>query len=143
MHRGNLFEAAEGKPKAHCVSADLAMGKGIALQFRQRYGKPPQVLGKSPAVVGEVIVQIPDEGTDRTEVFHLVTKQTWRNLPTVDDLMSTMKSLRRELEHRNLREVWMPKIACGLDRMDWDKQVFPLLYDVFFGWEGTVHVVVQ
>lgn len=36
--RGNLFSCKETASLAHCVSADLHMGKGIASTFKQRFG---------------------------------------------------------------------------------------------------------
>lgn len=35
---GDLFQCPEHFAFAHCVSEDLAMGKGIAKQFSTRYG---------------------------------------------------------------------------------------------------------
>lgn len=36
---GDLFETESNIPLAHCVSADLKMDKGIALEFRRKFGK--------------------------------------------------------------------------------------------------------
>jgi len=38
--KANLFTYQEGKTSlAHCVSKDLMMGRGIALEFKNKYGR--------------------------------------------------------------------------------------------------------
>jgi O-acetyl-ADP-ribose deacetylase (regulator of RNase III) len=36
---GDLFDAPADAALAHCVSQCLTMGKGIAVRFKQRYGR--------------------------------------------------------------------------------------------------------
>ena len=36
-HIGDLFSAPVTASLAHCVSADLHMGKGVAVEFRNRF----------------------------------------------------------------------------------------------------------
>ena len=36
--RGDLFSCPDTASLAHCVSADMRMGKGIAVEFKERYG---------------------------------------------------------------------------------------------------------
>ncbi len=36
--KGDIFETDPSMPLAHCVSSDLEMTKGIALEFRRRFG---------------------------------------------------------------------------------------------------------
>lgn len=38
MVRGDLFSCPGSASLAHCVSADMRMGKGIAVEFKKRYG---------------------------------------------------------------------------------------------------------
>ena len=38
MVRGDLFSCPGTASLAHCVSADMRMGKGIAVEFKKRYG---------------------------------------------------------------------------------------------------------
>lgn len=35
---GDLFSCPENEALAHCVSQDFAMGKGIAVQFKKKFG---------------------------------------------------------------------------------------------------------
>ena len=39
---GDLFDTPKDTALAHCVSSDLKMSSGIALQFRRRFGRPQQ-----------------------------------------------------------------------------------------------------
>lgn len=36
---GNLFSVSDNVSLAHCVSVDLCMGKGIAVEFKKRFGR--------------------------------------------------------------------------------------------------------
>lgn len=36
--KGDLFSCPESSSLAHCVSADLAMGKGVAVLFKRKFG---------------------------------------------------------------------------------------------------------
>ena len=36
--KGDLFYCSESESLAHCISADVAMGKGIAVIFKKKFG---------------------------------------------------------------------------------------------------------
>ena len=41
--KGDLFSCPQNASMAHCVSRDLAMGKGIAVLFKKRFGHIQQL----------------------------------------------------------------------------------------------------
>lgn len=137
--RTDLFEAGAGHSKAHCVSADLALGAGVAKQFRVRYGAPRP--GTQPRV-GDCVVQNVVDDDEPAFVFHLVTKERFWHKPSLATLRSALAALRDALRERALTEVWMPRIGCGLDRLNW-QDVAPMILEVLSDWAGVVHVAVQ
>jgi len=53
--QGDVFSCALAASLCHCVSQDLAMGKGIAVQFKQRYGQVSELKAQH-AGIGEAAV---------------------------------------------------------------------------------------
>lgn len=138
FHKGDLFELAYGECKVHCVSADLAMGKGIATEFRKKYGKP--VLEKKPRV-GECVAQTVKEGGKEITIFHLITKEKYYEKPTGETLSAALKSLADKKEEKKFTSLWMPKIGTGLDKLDWEKDVLPAVKNLAKETQITVNVV--
>lgn len=107
----DLFSVPEDYYFIHCVSADFALGKGIALEFKKRFDMKNKL--KASGQSGKCIL------IDR--VFNLVTKETWRHKPTMDNITECLHELRNQVAEKNIKKIAMPKIACGLDGMDWNE----------------------
>ena len=114
MVRGDLFSCPGSASLAHCVSADMRMGKGIAVEFKKRYGHVEE-LKKQRAEPGGVAV-LKHEGAF---VFYLVTKQRYFHKPTYESLESSLRSLSERCVASDVKELCMPTIGCGLDGLDW------------------------
>lgn len=116
----DLFSVPEDYFLVHCVSADFALGKGIALEFRKRFDMKNKLrdCGKS----GKCIL------IDR--VFNLVTKETWRRKPTMQNVTECLYEIRKQVTEKEIKKLAMPKIACGLDGLDW-KEVSEQVRGVF------------
>lgn len=138
IHKGDLFDLSFGKPKVHCVSADFAMGKGIAQKFRTQYGRPSP---DEEVPVGACYPQAFSEGGNDSFIFHLVTKSKYYHKPTRGSITEALDNLRSLAEARDIKELWMPKIGTGLDRLDWDSQVYPAIINAFNDFTGEIHVV--
>jgi len=89
---GDLFSAPKTHSLAHCVAADLGMGAGIAVKFKEVYGKVDE-LRVQKAVSGEVAV-LKD---DQRYIYYLVTKpQSW-DKPTYDSLQASLEKMREHM----------------------------------------------
>ena len=132
---------------AHCISADFAMGAGIALQFQkrlqtktrlcQKYGNRVttwQCEQKFPGGPGECLL----EG----RVLNLVTKQYYYQKPTVQTMRNALMSMRNLCVLHNIHKIAMPRIGCGLDKMSWPV-VSKMVQDVFAGEDIDIVVCVQ
>ena len=122
---GDLFEAPIQSAFAHCVSQDLRMGMGIAMEFRKRFGGIETIkrLGK---VVGECAA-FDFEGR---KIFNMITKFAFNQKPFYSDLESCLIAVRQACADAGIVELAMPKIGCGLDRLDWTF-VVRLVHDTF------------
>lgn len=129
---GNLFTAPADYTLAHCISADCAMGMGIALQFRNR-GVRDMLLGAAENGrlrwdgEGYCLTAYTDDGR---RVFNLVTKEKFFMKPTYNTLRQSLMAMRRRLRGETNPKIAMPRIGCGLDKLDWE-QVYQIITDVF------------
>lgn len=132
--QGDLFTCSSTASLCHCVSADMAMGKGIAVQFKKRFGQVSQ-LKEQKAGIGEAAV-LHKPGQGNAFVYYLVTKSRYFHKPT-------LQSVRRSCEWMTLRNevncIAMPRIACGLDGLRWP-DVKEVLADVFSNTNITIQV---
>ncbi|CAH1988941.1 unnamed protein product [Acanthoscelides obtectus] len=92
------------------------MLRGIAKVFLRIFGRVYELRQTNPEV-GEVL-QITEEGTNR-KIFYLVTKEASHQKPNYEDVWSALCSLREVLLAEDLRKLAIPKLACGLDNLDW------------------------
>lgn len=100
---GDLFlDAPPEASLAHCVGADLRMGAGIAVEFRERYGNLHHLrsLGRGPGQVATLPLFKPNGQIDKY-IFNVVTKPRSANClprpeefrPAVHELAQLCKSL--------------------------------------------------
>jgi len=112
----NLFTSSHSL--AHCVSEDFAMGAGIAVQFKKMWGN--EIL----SVVGSRIIKfpccVPVQIGDRY-IFNLVTKKYYNYFPTYNTLKKALIEMFEFAQANHIDTIAMPKIAAGLDRLDWSR----------------------
>lgn len=111
---GDLFTCDNKISLAHCVSADFRMGVGIALKFKTWFGSMLQ-LKKQNIEPGSVAYINMDQRT----VFYLVTKKNYWNKPTILNFTNSIRALKQELIKLKISKIAMPKIGCGLDKLNW------------------------
>ncbi|BFF99159.1 ADP-ribose glycohydrolase OARD1 [Drosophila madeirensis] len=131
---GDLFSAPKTHSLAHCVGADLAMGAGIAVKFKEVYGKVDELRAQK-AASGDVAVL---KDNDRY-IYYLVTKpQSWGK-PTYESLQSSLEQMREHMRKNNVKQLAIPRIGCGIDGLEWNKVSGVLEY--VFGQEQLEIVV--
>lgn len=143
---GDLFREAQGRVLAHCISADFALGAGIAVKFKEM-GVKEALQNAFPDYAkkwtqGECIVtHIHSDVT-----CNLVTKRYCYEKPTYENLQSALDSMKefleRELEYTKTLQVGMPLIGCGIDGLEWDR-VSQMVKDTFSDLEGLDVLVVK
>lgn len=131
----DLFEFVANSDKdyvlAHCVSADYVLGGGIAVEFVKRYDMRNKLRmvgrGTYPACI------------KIDNVYNLVTKETVWHKPTYQTVRDTLEKLRDKMLTSDEKFLAIPKIACGLDGLDWEK-VQQLIVAVFWQTDITIDV---
>ncbi len=121
----DLFTVPQGYYLAHCISADFALGAGIAKTFDKVYNMrfklfrdydPYEYDGGDALLIDNV--------------FNLVTKDKCYHKPTYESLRESLEVMKRIMGLGAITKLAMPKISSGLDRLDWD-EVYDIICEVF------------
>lgn len=120
----DLFSVPKEYYLCHCISADFALGAGIAVEFNRRFNMRQKLFQYiSEPITRETCILI-----DR--VLNLVTKEFYYNKPTYDSLEFALKVMKNVCISNNITQVAMPTIGCGLDGLKWNK-VKEIIQNVF------------
>lgn len=125
----------------HCISADAAMGAGVALALVRKYPDlKPTVRSilkttHSDTLVGHVVFYA--DSYSHTLIANMVTKQNYWDKSTttpsgyyLKNLKECLENVRSVMDGLNEKKLVMPKIGCGLDRCNWN-DVLQLIDKVF------------
>lgn len=52
-------------------------------------------------------------------IYYLITKEYSNNKPTYNSLTAAIKKLRDLIIKHNVKKLAIPRIGCGLDKLDW------------------------
>lgn len=136
---GDLFaeEIRSNYALCHCISSDFALGAGIAKVFAAMGVKkqlaelyPNEWQGRGYCLITE---------TNGVTVGNLVTKERYIHKPTLITLRQALEDLRTQALERNLQKIAMPKIGCGLDKLEW-ADVREVIQEVFGGTDTEIIV---
>ena len=117
---GDLFSAGSEPLYVHCISADFVLGAGIAAEFTRR-GVKAELRSTYPMNVWYGVgYGLPASMSDGCMVYNLVTKAKCNDKPTIVTLQDALDSLREYVISHNITKIVMPKIGCGLDKLNWD-----------------------
>lgn len=128
--QGDLFDENILREYAlcHCISSDFALGAGIAKKFA--------AMGVKKKLIEQYNKQWQGRGyclfieTDGVLAANLVTKERYFHKPTLETLRQSLEDMRGQAVERGLKKLAMPKIGCGLDKLQWD-EVREVIKDVF------------
>lgn len=119
----DIFEVPHDYYLAHCISSDLVMGAGIAVEFQKRYNIREMLVGR-PQRLDHPKTAL----TDR--VFNLITKEKYFHKPTYASLYITIEQMKTIAGTLGITKIAMPTIGCGLDKLEW-KNVKNMITEVF------------
>ena len=121
----DIFTVDSSYTFVHCISADFALGKGIALEFQKRFGTRDAIQSRAKPFsipVGNCIYTTP--------VLSMITKGKATSLPTYETMYEALYHLRIATDKLGIERIAMPLIGCGLDKLKWPI-VRALIKDIF------------
>lgn len=121
----DLFTVPQGYYLAHCISADFALGAGIAKAFDEVYNMRFKLFREYDNYTYE--------GGDALlidNVFNLVTKPKYYHKPRYEAVREALEAMRDIMDMNAITKLAMPLIGCGLDKLDWN-EVYTIICEVF------------
>jgi O-acetyl-ADP-ribose deacetylase (regulator of RNase III) len=125
----DLFLVGEEYALAHCISADVAMGAGIAKQFDKKFPMMKGVVKTRHSGIGTACMYAYWD-KEFTYIFNLITKNLYWHKPTLRALRDSLIDLRNQCLKFTIKYLAMPRIGCGLDKLNWD-EVKPMIEEIF------------
>lgn len=128
---GDLFDYGGERCLVHCISADFALGKGIAAEFQRRFQTRDRLRERYKDYLSRYREEkllgdcLPVDG-----VMNLVTKERYWGKPTYQSMEAALQALKRLCRQEGIEGLAMPCIGCGLDRLAWGK-VSAMIREVF------------
>jgi O-acetyl-ADP-ribose deacetylase (regulator of RNase III) len=125
--KGNLFESS-AQTIINTVNLKGVMGKGLALQFKDRF---PGLFGSYVNDVLDKKIQIGSptiwKGPEKW-VINFPTKDDWRKPSEYSYIEKGLAGLRGKLDEWGVLSLALPPLGCGLGSLDWNK-VKPMIED--------------
>ena len=128
----DIFES-EAEVLVNPVNCKGVMGKGLALQFKNRF---PQIYetyhrdcGKGALKAGFCYFYHHYNGK---VVACLTTKDDWREMSKLNWVKSGIRQLRALMEDGHFTSVAIPQVGCGLGGLDWNR-VRPMILEELHG----------
>lgn len=132
---GDLF-ACDSQTITCPINAVGAMGRGLALEFRQRvpglydyYQKHyPRSYSRTTSRANELqVFKVPDG----RQVLLFPTKDHWKNPSTVMLVQQNLETLAELYERRfGITSLAIPALGCGLGGLSYDRDVRPLIHSI-------------
>lgn len=128
----DLFTVPQGYYLGHCISSDFALGAGIAKQFDEIYDMKTKLKKERELfkMIGAGNIGGVGSAVVIDNVFNLITKDKYWHKPTYSTLTSSLLDMCGYMEEHLITKLAIPKIGCGLDRLEWDV-VLEILQDLF------------
>ena len=123
IEKGDIFAIESVYSYAHGCNCAGAMGKGIALQFRDKYPKMyeeyKQMCKDGEYCPGDVF----DYNYGNGHIYNLGTQVTWRTRAKIEYIENATRD--------NVKSIALPAIGAGLGGLQWDdvKRLFDKVSD--------------
>lgn len=117
---GDIFNLQNIPNYAHGCNCAGAMGKGIALQFRDKfpemYVEYKKMCKEGRFVLGDIYVYNYGIGT----IFNLATQVTWRTKADIKAIEDALVKMLNYADENRIYAIALPKIGAGLGDLSWN-----------------------
>ena len=122
--KGDLL-SSDAQALVNTVNTVGVMGKGIALQFKNRfpvnYSVYREACKKGTFSVGQVLVVEDGDLMNKKFIVNFPTKAHWKGNSTYEYVHSGLKALRDAIVKHNIKSIAIPPLGCGNGGLDWSK----------------------
>lgn len=100
------------------------MGKGIALQFKQKYPENfkdyKKACDNNELIVGKVFVTETNNMLNPKYIVNFPTKEHWKNPSRIQYIVDGLKDLKRFIIESKIRSITIPPLGTGNGGLDWN-----------------------
>jgi O-acetyl-ADP-ribose deacetylase (regulator of RNase III) len=141
---GDIF-AQDAQALVNPVNCVGVMGKGLALQFKQKFplnfNLYRRACMKDELQPGRILTCSTGRETPSV-IINLPTKRHWRDSSRMEDIEAGLDALAREIRARRLSSVAIPALGAGLGGLEW-REVRKAIEEKLSGLEGTEITVLE
>lgn len=116
----DLFSVPQGYYLAHSISADFALGAGVAKEIDRRYNMQIRLNDLADMLGYDTPESRVGQCFPVGNVCNLVTKKKKFQRPEYRDLQVALDATKEFLEANHIDKLAVPLIGCGSDRLNWD-----------------------
>lgn len=120
IESGNIFNIEGVQSYAHGCNCVGAMGKGIALQFKEKfpgmYLEYKRRCKEGRFKLGDVFEYNYGNGF----IFNLGTQANWRTKADIEAIEQSLKKMFLISSKVDVQKIALPKIGAGLGKLEWD-----------------------
>lgn len=130
--QGNILEA-KVEALVNTVNCVGAMGKGLALTFKQAYPEnflQYQVACRAGEVRSGAMFITTTNLTNPHYIINFPTKRHWKEKSYLQDIETGLVALVAEAKKLKIQSTAIPALGCGLGGLNW-KEVEPLIINAF------------
>ena len=121
---GNLLNA-NVEALVNTVNTVGVMGKGLALQFKQRFPSNFEVYAEAcrqgKVQVGRMLVVETAKGAGPRFIINFPTKKHWRDPSRLEYVRDGLIALVSEIKTRDIRSIAIPPLGCGNGGLAWSE----------------------
>lgn len=120
----------EAEAFVNTVNCVGVMGRGVALQFKQRFPENFKEYAKAcklgMVVPGRMFVYDSAQMLGPRWIINFPTKRHWRGASRIEDIVSGLDDFVGQIVRLKVKSVVLPPLGCGLGGLDW-QVVKPLI----------------
>ncbi|MCZ4319163.1 macro domain-containing protein [Aequorivita viscosa] len=141
--KGNLLNA-DTQAIVNTVNTVGIMGKGIALQFKERFPQNFRAYAaackRGEVKTGEMFVFTETDLQGEKIIINFPTKQEWYRKSQYSWIEEGLKDLVRVIEEMDIKSISLPPLGCGNGGLKWEK--VKLLLNNYLGSLKNVDVII-
>ncbi len=121
---GNLFES-NAEALVNTVNTVGVMGKGVALQFKNRYPENYKLYQlackKEQVIIGKMFITSTNSLMNPKWIINFPTKKDWKHNSSYSYIESGLDDLRKFLIENKVESIAIPPLGSGLGGLEWEK----------------------
>jgi len=117
--QGDIFKQ-DVKAIVNAVNCVGIMGKGIALQFKNKFPNNFQLYEnackQNKVIPGKMFIC---EESNSQYIINFPTKRHWRDSSRLEDIILGLEDLAKTIKELKIQSIAIPPIGCGLGGLEW------------------------